>query len=162
MSGAQARRDTTGVAVALFCREKSKRGRVTFYVMRKKLPDRFFVGHADAMTASLHLLLRDQTVAPPVPKTFDGPDEDRFGGIRCPRCAWRPSASSLWTCNCVGTPEPYFVACGTVWNTFLTRGRCPGCSHQWQWTTCHQCDEASPHGDWYETPRPLGPEKWVG
>ena len=51
---------------------------------------------------------------------------------------------------CSGTPEPFFEACGTVWNTFATHGRCPGCSHQWRWTTCLRCQEPSLHVDWYE------------
>jgi hypothetical protein len=52
--------------------------------------------------------------------------DNAFEGIRCPVCAWRPDASSLWCCACVGTPEPPFAACGTFWNTFDTRGQCPG------------------------------------
>ena len=70
-------------------------------------------------------------------------------GIRCPLCHWQPSAASRWHCVCHGTPEPFFEACGTVWNTFDTRGRCPGCQHQWQWTTCLSCGVASRHEDWY-------------
>ena len=49
------------------------------------------------------------------------------------------------------TPEPPFDGCGTSWNTFLTRGRCPGCRHQWQWTSCLRCHGWSLHEDWYET-----------
>ena len=30
-----------------------------------------------------------------------------------------------------------------------TRGRCPGCQHQWQWTTCLSCGVASLHEHWY-------------
>ena len=70
--------------------------------------------------------------------------------VRCPLCAWQPSADSLWCCDCTDTPEPFFQSCGTVWNTFATRGRCPGCSHQWKWTTCLQCAQSSLHDDWYE------------
>lgn len=70
--------------------------------------------------------------------------------IRCPLCLWQPNAASRWCCNCVGTPEPRFDSCGTVWNTFDTHGRCPGCGHQWRWTTCLRCATASPHEDWYE------------
>jgi hypothetical protein len=50
------------------------------------------------------------------------------------------------------SPEPPFKGCGTVWNTFLTKGRCPGCSHQWRWTSCLQCQQWSLHDDWYEKP----------
>jgi len=78
------------------------------------------------------------------------PIDDEGEDIRCPRCGWHPSPSSRWSCVCDGTPEPPFMACGTVWNTFSTRGRCPGCSHQWRWTSCLSCGESSPHQDWYE------------
>jgi hypothetical protein len=77
-------------------------------------------------------------------------DDEGLSGIRCPRCAWRPDASSRWRCAWVDTPEPYFDSCGTVWNTFSTKGRCPGCHHQWQWTSCLRCSQWSPHSDWYE------------
>jgi DNA-directed RNA polymerase subunit RPC12/RpoP len=77
-------------------------------------------------------------------------DETATSRIRCPLCSWQPEASSRWCCSCVGTPEPRFESCGTVWNTFDTRGRCPGCGHQWRWTTCLRCAAASLHEDWYE------------
>ncbi len=64
-------------------------------------------------------------------------------GIRCPRCAWRPRAGSRWQCDC-----------GQVWNTFDTRGRCPGCGHQWTITACLSCGDFSPHDDWYEREGP--------
>ena len=76
-------------------------------------------------------------------------DEEAFDGIRCPHCSWRPSASSLWCCYGIGTPEPSFEGCGMLWNTFSTKGLCPGCRHQWQWTSCLQCDQWSLHRDWY-------------
>ena len=70
--------------------------------------------------------------------------------IRCPKCQWQPDRSSTWVCLSGPGPEPPFPSCGTSWNTFDTGGRCPGCSHQWQWTTCLRCHEWSPHLDWYE------------
>jgi hypothetical protein len=70
--------------------------------------------------------------------------------IRCPLCFWQPTAQSRWRCACINTPEPFFDACGAVWNTFTTRGRCPGCQHQWKWTNCVRCGGASLHEDWYE------------
>jgi DNA-directed RNA polymerase subunit RPC12/RpoP len=76
--------------------------------------------------------------------------DDPLRGIRCPACAWRPEASSLWSCLWTEPPEPRFDWCGTVWNTFLTRGRCPGCGHQWQWTSCLRCAQWSRHDEWYE------------
>jgi len=63
--------------------------------------------------------------------------------IHCPRCAWRPQAEDRWMC----TPE-----CATVWNTFWTRGLCPGCAHQWHLTQCLACREHSPHRHWYHVP----------
>jgi hypothetical protein len=77
-------------------------------------------------------------------------EADGFHGVRCPLCEWRPDASSRWCCHPQETPEPAFPGCGTVWNTFSTRGRCPGCDHQWRWTSCLSCGEWSLHEDWYE------------
>jgi hypothetical protein len=82
--------------------------------------------------------------------------DDRFNRIRCPLCSWQPKPTSVWCCSCLSTPEPFFPACGTVWNTFSTRGRCPGCSHQWKWTTCLRCGNYSIHEDWYEESRSGG------
>ena len=95
--------------------------------------------------------------APPATKREERLD-DAFGRIRCPRCEWRPSRSHRWTCY-VGPnfPEPPFPACGTVWNTFETRGRCPGCAHQFIWTSCLRCAQPSLHEDWYERPPAAGP-----
>jgi hypothetical protein len=99
----------------------------------------------------LHLLkkpdpLRDQELL-----TVFGEDEDQaFERIRCPLCQWHPTPSSVWCCFGLGTPEPGFNGCGTEWNTFSTRGRCPGCQHQWQWTSCLRCAGWSLHEDWYE------------
>ena len=70
--------------------------------------------------------------------------------IRCPQCEWVPGDSSRWSCLDTGYPECFRGGCGTAWNTFATRGRCPGCSHQWQWTVCLRCGQWSRHDDWYE------------
>ena len=80
-------------------------------------------------------------------------DEDAFEQIRCPLCTWQPAPSSLWSCYVDGTPEISFKGCGTTWNTFATRGRCPGCAHQWRWTKCLRCAGWSLHDDWYEDSR---------
>jgi len=61
-----------------------------------------------------------------------------FPGIRCPRCEWTPRAQNQWSCEC-----------GHQWNTFDTRGLCPGCEHQWEITACLQCGAVSPHAEWY-------------
>ena len=85
-----------------------------------------------------------------VPLTTPTDDKDESTRrIRCPLCQWQPSPSTLWACESYGTPEPYFGGCGTLWNTFSTRGKCPGCSHQWKWTSCPNCHEWSLHDDWY-------------
>jgi hypothetical protein len=75
---------------------------------------------------------------------------DTFEKIRCPLCCWTPDRFSLWTCWNVAFPEYFFDGCGTEWNTFDTRGVCPTCSHQWQWTSCLSCWGWSRHEDWYE------------
>lgn len=73
-----------------------------------------------------------------------------FKRIRCPLCAWKPQKSSRWFCADLPFPEFFFDGCGTFWNTFETGGRCPGCAHQWRWTTCLRCYQHSKHADWYE------------
>ncbi len=60
--------------------------------------------------------------------------------IRCPRCRWVPGRHDRWVC---------VPACGRVWNTFETGGRCPGCGCQWLETRCQACHRWSPHRDWY-------------
>ncbi len=65
------------------------------------------------------------------------------GKIRCPKCAWEPSKESRW--YCAGTPD----ACGHCWNTFDTRGVCPGCDKRWTETACLHCHAWSLHEDWY-------------
>jgi SMI1 / KNR4 family (SUKH-1) len=72
-----------------------------------------------------------------------------FSRIRCPRCYWRPIASSLWYCEGEEHLEHFFDGCGTAWNTFNTHGLCPGCGHQWGWTECLHCEGLSPHEEWY-------------
>jgi len=69
--------------------------------------------------------------------------------IRCPLCAWEPRHSDLWTCWDCPVPEGLAHGCGTSWHTFDTGGRCPGCQHQWTWTTCLACGRWSRHVDWY-------------
>ncbi len=76
-------------------------------------------------------------------------EENEFGRIRCPLCHWQPTASSLWCCGTCDHPEYFFRACGTMWNTFTTRGLCPGCAHQWRYTVCLRCKGWALHEDWY-------------
>jgi hypothetical protein len=76
--------------------------------------------------------------------------------IRCPLCAWHPHGSDRWSCVDVAEPEHFLDGCGTSWHTFATHGRCPGCSHQWRWTSCLACGGWSLHDDWY-VQEPTGP-----
>lgn len=69
--------------------------------------------------------------------------------VRCPACGWQPATSSRWFCADTAAPEFFSPGCGTSWNTFSTRGLCPGCSHQWTWTACLQCAGWSKHHEWY-------------
>jgi hypothetical protein len=87
----------------------------------------------------------DDTVTTPV---IDEGEADS-AKIRCPHCRWRPSRLSLWTCWDCDYPEYFYDGCGTDWNTFETSGQCPGCSHQWIWTSCLQCGGWAKHEDWY-------------
>lgn len=68
-------------------------------------------------------------------------DRLRGGRIRCPACDWQPQPHDRWCCA---------PGCGEVWNTFETRGTCPGCLKHWTHTACHRCDTWSPHEAWYE------------
>jgi len=63
--------------------------------------------------------------------------------IYCPQCEWRPGPDAHWEC---------MPSCGTVWNTFWTRGVCPGCGYKWQKTQCLACGVLSPHEAWYHYP----------
>jgi hypothetical protein len=60
--------------------------------------------------------------------------------IRCPKCQWIPHSHDRWMCHC-----------HHVWNTFDTRGKCPGCAFQWTQTMCLACLKFSEHEAWYET-----------
>ena len=73
-------------------------------------------------------------------------EREKYQGIRCPKCAWRPLPSSRWGCD-----RPFNGApCWCSWNTFDTRGKCPRCGHQWENTVCLSCHQWSRHDDWYE------------
>lgn len=68
--------------------------------------------------------------------------------IFCPQCTWRPRAEDRWQC---------VPSCGTVWNTFWTRGVCPGCGIAWHKTQCLACGGVSPHQAWYHWPEDSEP-----
>jgi hypothetical protein len=65
--------------------------------------------------------------------------------IHCPTCEWRPSARDRWMC---------VPTCATIWNTFDTHGKCPGCAKQWTVTACLACGVYSPHEAWYHDEAP--------
>jgi len=102
----------------------------------------------------LFLLKRDSSLLGDIDDKIEFDEDEPLEGIRCPLCRWHPSPSSRWSCLNLDGPEPPFPACGAVWNTFSTHGRCPGCAHQWRWTSCLRCHEWSLHEDWYEAKEP--------
>ena len=67
----------------------------------------------------------------------------RATNIYCPLCYWHPSAASRWVCT------RKLGGCGTVWNTFDTRGICPKCAWKWEITACPACRKFSAHEAWY-------------
>jgi hypothetical protein len=71
--------------------------------------------------------------------------------IYCPRCEWAPGPHDRWMCA---------PGCRTVWNTFETRGRCPGCAKRWLVTQCLTCLVASLHEDWYHDEAPAADDAW--
>lgn len=89
---------------------------------------------------------RIQIAKKPSGLRIDAPD---FNRIRCPLCQWQPKPSHRWFCAPCDYPEFFNDGCGACWNTFATRGRCPGCGHQWRWTACLNCEGWSLHADWY-------------
>jgi hypothetical protein len=74
----------------------------------------------------------------PSPTELDQIFGPTMPGIRCPKCKWTPRAMCRWCCKCEHQ-----------WNTFDTRGLCPGCGYQWESTACPQCGAMSPHSEWY-------------
>jgi hypothetical protein len=97
------------------------------------------------------LWLFQETLKPGKPAKSRQRNEERtdFNRIHCPLCKWQPNKSHHWYCADCDYPEGFYDGCGTSWNTFTTRGRCPGCSHHWRWTICLRCQGWSRHDDWY-------------
>jgi hypothetical protein len=60
--------------------------------------------------------------------------------IYCPRCEFKPTSETLWTCS---------PGCGHRWHTFATQGQCPNCFKWWKWTQCPVCLAWSLHIEWY-------------
>ena len=67
-----------------------------------------------------------------------GVDEAMDVAASCPHCEWEPLKSTIWTCTC-----------GHKWNTFDTKGTCPGCERVWSETECRKCRTVSAHESWY-------------
>src|SRR4051794_30533938 len=114
-------------------------------------PSRLSTAMVSDVSDTFGLLKRDPSRLDDIDEKIAFDEDEPLEGIRCPLCRWHPSPSSRWSCLSLDGPEPPFPACGAVWNTFSTRGRCPGCSHQWRWTSCLRCGEWSLHEDWYDT-----------
>jgi hypothetical protein len=72
-----------------------------------------------------------------VPPESDAPSVAEKQEHSCPRCGWVPSDADVWSCDC-----------GQKWNTFSTRGRCPGCGKTWDTTWCLACEKPSDYRDW--------------
>jgi hypothetical protein len=102
------------------------------------------------LTAIFSLFLKSQAPEDATGTIDQSDDEEpRYSHIRCPLCRWQPDAWSSWECGECEFPEYFFGGCGMEWNTFDTRGLCPGCGHQWRWTACLSCSVWSLHDDWY-------------
>ena len=102
------------------------------------------------MNQNVRLLLQDGDVdGPLILPGIINDEQERFARIRCPHCRWRPTSYDQWWCASCPEPEGFYGGCGATWNTFDTGGLCPGCKHQWKWTSCLECEEWSLHMDWY-------------
>jgi hypothetical protein len=101
--------------------------------------------------AAILLLFQKGLTPSDVTDTVDKSDDEEpmRGRIRCPLCRWQPDSGSSWVCADCPYPEYFLDGCGAEWNTFDTRGLCPGCGHQWRWTSCLSCEKWSLHEDWY-------------
>jgi hypothetical protein len=73
--------------------------------------------------------------------------------ISCPKCGREPQESDIWVCD----------ECHTRWNTFQTRGKCPGCGKQFIDTQCSKskggCGQMSLNADWYEPLEQIKPKE---
>ena len=60
----------------------------------------------------------------------------------CPTCKSAPLVGNYWTCK----------ECGTRFDTFEHRGRCPECGQLYRTTQCPDCYQEHPIGDWFAAP----------
>lgn len=117
--------------------------RLTFSVDGKELHIAERITSPKGEVTGNHSLPVDSTQPPERTPLSTGPASmlgPEIPGVHCPKCIWRPRAKNRWRCKC-----------GYQWNTFDTRGLCPGCGYQWEITACLECGEISPHKDWYIT-----------
>lgn len=96
------------------------------------------------------LFLKDDRASDAITVNVIAPDAMRHSAgsdARSATGALRSRAAGAVTVPAL--PSAFFEGCGIVWNTFSTHGCCPGCSHQWRWTSCLRCGKSSLHKDWY-------------
>jgi Zn-dependent protease len=70
----------------------------------------------------------------------------RRDGFQCPSCRTAPPIGTYWRCG----------NCQQMFDTFETRGVCPHCGAQFATTTCLDCREQRPIGEWAVKPHPMG------
>jgi Zn-dependent protease len=69
----------------------------------------------------------------------------RHAGAACPSCGEPPLAGPFWRCG----------RCNATFDTFDTRGTCPGCGASFPTTTCPNCGTAHPIAAWSRTAAPV-------
>jgi Zn-dependent protease len=70
----------------------------------------------------------------------------RRDGFKCPSCRTSPPIGTYWKCG----------NCQQMFDTFETGGVCPHCGAQFATTTCLDCREQRPIGEWVVNPHPMG------
>lgn len=81
-------------------------------------------------------------------ETKPWPTKDEYPkrkSINCPKCGWVPDGKPHWGCE----------KCGTTFDTFETKAKCPNeeCGNSWELTQCIACGKRIPHKDWYSEHR---------
>ncbi len=66
----------------------------------------------------------------------------RHAEAACPACKAHPLDGNFWQCE----------HCGTRFDTFASRGVCPGCGAEFPQTRCFDCLHASPMAQWFAQP----------
>ena len=62
----------------------------------------------------------------------------RRPGFACPSCGTAPPLGEYWGCR----------SCGQRFDTFANGARCPHCGTEYPVTTCLDCRESAPPGEW--------------